>query len=350
MVYSSGLVPNIDYNTLVFMRSAQTAALGFLFVPISQIAYLTLPLRLRSDGAAMYSMFRNVFGSVGISLSTAMVTERTQANQAQLSKFMTPLQGGYSNLVQQSEAALRTLGRAPSAVHDQAVSHVYQTYLKQAAVLAYGNVFLYASVLAFLIAPLCLLISSKKASGRRWWCALKRSVGLTVAGAASLAVVALAGCVGPNFVPPIPATADSRTFLDTGKAAVAPVSILGGSTNAPSQVEWWQVFRDPILSRLESRVADKNLDVRTATLRIAQSRAQVASTASAALPTVNGTFSDYRQQFSQNGLFSLVPIQSLVPTQNASQASRNRQRLQQLLYRLRCLLGDRLVGPRRPAD
>ena len=153
LVYSSGLVPNIDYETLVFMRSAQTAALGFLFVPISQIAYLTLPQRMRSDGAALYSMFRNVFGSIGISASTALVTQRTQANEAQLSKWMTPLNNGYNLLNQATEATLRTLGRAPAMIHSQAVGHTYQTYLRQAAVLAYGNVFLYASMLAFLVVP-----------------------------------------------------------------------------------------------------------------------------------------------------------------------------------------------------
>jgi DHA2 family multidrug resistance protein len=165
LYYSSGLVPNIDYNTLVLMRSAQTAALGFLFVPISQIAYLTLPMRLRSDGAAMFSMFRNVFGSIGISLSTAMITERTQANQAQLSKFMTPFHQPYNTYIADAERTLRSIGRAASSVHEAAVGQIYQTYMKQAAVLAYGNVFLYASAIAFLVVPFCLLISKKTASG-----------------------------------------------------------------------------------------------------------------------------------------------------------------------------------------
>ncbi len=91
LFYSSRLAPDIDFRTLVLMRSLQTAALGFLFVPISTIAYLTLPQKYRSDGAALFSMFRNVFGSLGISLSTAAITERTQADQAHLSGFMTPL-------------------------------------------------------------------------------------------------------------------------------------------------------------------------------------------------------------------------------------------------------------------
>ena len=165
LIYSSGLVPYIDYWTLVKMRSAQTAALGFLFVPISTIAYLTLPQRQRSDGAALFSMFRNVGGAVGISVAQAAVTERTQASQSHLSGYMTELNQGYNVLIQQSEQTLKTLGRAPAALHDLAVSHTYQTYLSQAQVLAYSNVFEYSAVLAFMVVPLCFFISKKTAAG-----------------------------------------------------------------------------------------------------------------------------------------------------------------------------------------
>ncbi len=165
LMYSSRLVPGIDYWTLVKMRSFQTAALGFLFVPISTIAYLTLPQTMRSDGAALFSMFRNVGGAIGISVATAMVTERRQSDQAHLSKFVTPLNQGYNELIQRSEASLRTLGYAAGSVHDQAVAHTYQTYLRQASVLAYNNVFQYSAVLAFMVVPLCFLISKKTAAG-----------------------------------------------------------------------------------------------------------------------------------------------------------------------------------------
>jgi len=165
LFYSSRLAPNIDFRTLVLMRTLQTAALAFLFVPISTVAYLTLPQKYRSDGSALFSMFRNVFGSVGISLSTAAVTERTQSDQAHLSAFMTPLRQGYNTLIQESEHTLRSLGRAAAVVHQQAVAHTYQTYIKQAQVLAYSNVYQYAALLAFLVVPLCFLISAKTAQG-----------------------------------------------------------------------------------------------------------------------------------------------------------------------------------------
>jgi MFS transporter, DHA2 family, multidrug resistance protein len=131
----------------------------------STIAYLTLPGRFRSDGAALFSMFRNVSGSIGISLSSAAVVERRQADQAHLSRFTTPLYQGYNEYIQKSEAALRMLGRAPGAVHDMAVSHTFQTYQTQAAILAYGNVFQYCAIVAALAIPLCFFISARTAQG-----------------------------------------------------------------------------------------------------------------------------------------------------------------------------------------
>ncbi|MCX8253228.1 EmrB/QacA family drug resistance transporter [Beijerinckiaceae bacterium RH AL1] len=163
--YASGLVPDLDFGTLVLMRCAVAGPLAFLFVPISTITYATLPQRFRSDGAALYSMARNVFGAIGVSLSQAAVVERSQNNQAQLSKFMTPLHQGYNELNAASAATLRVLGRAPDALQQLAVSHTFQTYRLQAQVLAYSNVFLYAGLVAFLAAPLCLLV--KKQTGPR---------------------------------------------------------------------------------------------------------------------------------------------------------------------------------------
>jgi DHA2 family multidrug resistance protein len=165
LLYSSKLVPYIDFKTLVFMRSAQTSALAFLFVPISQVAFRTLPLHLRSDGSALYSMFRNVAGSIGISVSTALVTQRQQANEAQLSKWMTPLNAPFDAMLHHTEAGLRALGRAPETLHNAALGYAYQTFLKQATILGYANVFYVFAILAFCIAPLCFFLSAKTIAG-----------------------------------------------------------------------------------------------------------------------------------------------------------------------------------------
>ena len=118
----------------------------------------------------------------------------------------------------------------------------------------------------------------------------------------------LSGCaMGPEYVSPLPPIVQSRTYLDTGTKVRSPLPILARTTAAEPDADWWRVFRDPVLARLEARVATQNLDVQTATARLTESRAQLGTAAAAALPQVSGANSIYRQQYSQNGLISLVP-------------------------------------------
>jgi DHA2 family multidrug resistance protein len=162
LLYSARLVPNISFMHLVLMRSFQTAGLAFLFVPISTIAYSTLPRELNGDAAALYTMFRNVFGSIGISTSTALITQRTQVRQAYLSRWLTPLNQPYNDLLHQNQQALLASGHAAATVHDTAVGMVYQTLRTQASVLAYTDVFYITAIAGFCIVPLTLLFSNYK--------------------------------------------------------------------------------------------------------------------------------------------------------------------------------------------
>ena len=80
LFYSMNLVPDLDFFHLMLYRAAQTAALSLLFVPISTIAYATMPRELNGDATALFNMARNVFGGIGISVSTALVTDHQQVN------------------------------------------------------------------------------------------------------------------------------------------------------------------------------------------------------------------------------------------------------------------------------
>jgi DHA2 family multidrug resistance protein len=166
LLYSSTIVLNIDFRTLVMMRTMQSAALAFLFVPISTVTYMTLPRRLNGDGAALFSMFRNVFGSIGISLSTAQITQRSQVHQTYLSQWASPFHQPYEALIATYEHSLRAMGRVGVAAHDVAVGRVYQAFRAQVTVLAYSDVFFYCAIIAFMVAPFCLLLSPKIGGAR----------------------------------------------------------------------------------------------------------------------------------------------------------------------------------------
>ena len=78
------LTPDIDFCTLAWYPRVPDLGLGFLFVPNSTIAYSTLPRALNADATALYSMFRNIAGSIGISVATAIAANRLQVHRAYL--------------------------------------------------------------------------------------------------------------------------------------------------------------------------------------------------------------------------------------------------------------------------
>ena len=162
LLYSSRLTPDVTFFRLATMRAFQTAGLAFMFVPISTIAYASLPRELNGDAAALYTMFRNVAGSIGISTATALITQRTQIREAYLSRWMTPLNQPYNTLLQHDRATLFSMGHANSTTQDTATGLIYQTFHQQASVLAYADVFSICAVAAFAIVPFTFLFSNYK--------------------------------------------------------------------------------------------------------------------------------------------------------------------------------------------
>lgn len=164
-IYSGNLTPNVDFITLVMYRSAQSLGLGFLFVPLTTIAFVTIPQRLNADAAALFTMFRNVAGSIGISLSTAAVTERTQAHSAHMVHNMTPLNEPFNQAISRSAAAVRDFAHMAGDPMQIATVRIYQEMISQSRILAYIDVFSYCAVVAVILIPFCLLLSPVKSEG-----------------------------------------------------------------------------------------------------------------------------------------------------------------------------------------
>lgn len=116
---------------------------------------------------------------------------------------------------------------------------------------------------------------------------------------AGFSAVALAGCtVGPTYhTPQVKAPA---TWRDTQPPAQSRV------TTASASPQWWALFKDPALTKLENEVASSNLDLRTASLRLMQSQAERRIASAAQLPHVEANASYGRERASTNGVLGLL--------------------------------------------
>jgi DHA2 family multidrug resistance protein len=157
-LFAHRLTPNLDFRTLVEMRIVQTMGLSFLFVPISAVAYSTLPKALNSDAASLYTMFRNVAGSIGISVSAALLVTRGQVHMAYLGAHQTPFSQAYVDTLARSTRMIEGTGMPVGVAEQAAVGHMYRLLIGQSQILAYMDVFSLCALLSFCIAPLALLL------------------------------------------------------------------------------------------------------------------------------------------------------------------------------------------------
>jgi MFS transporter, DHA2 family, multidrug resistance protein len=165
LFFTHHLVPNIDFKTLTIMRSTQSLGIAFLFVPVTTLAYLTLKPSENADASALFTMFRNVAGSIGISLSTAMIVERTQANMAHMVVHMSPLNQNYNESVQRIARTLMDMGQTASQAMTTATGMMYKTFVAQSTILAYLDVFGAVAIFALCFVPVTFFFSPSKASG-----------------------------------------------------------------------------------------------------------------------------------------------------------------------------------------
>jgi len=118
---------------IVAVSIVQGFGFGLVFVPLSTVAFMTLPGALRTDGTSMLTLVRNVASSVGISIAIAQLTEGTRRYHAILNEHVNPFNHALqmpnvSGMINLSTDAGRAMADAMVTVQAQiiAFSHDYQ--------------------------------------------------------------------------------------------------------------------------------------------------------------------------------------------------------------------------------
>lgn len=138
--------------TLVWTGMLQGFGLGFIFVPLSTVAYATLAPQYRAEGASVFSLSRNMGSSVGISVVMMVLSRNMTTNHAYLTENITAASLGLN------------LHQVPQALVDNAsgvLLMVNAEISRQAATIAYINDFKLMMWVVMAAAPLVLLLRKK---------------------------------------------------------------------------------------------------------------------------------------------------------------------------------------------
>jgi DHA2 family multidrug resistance protein len=151
----AGFTTDVGAREIVYTGVVQGVGLGFVFVPLSAIAFATLAPRYRNEGTAMFSLIRNIGSSVGISIVMTVLGHEVQASRAGLSESITPFR-----------SALR--GPDVPALWDWSTDvgrfALDAEVTRQALTIAYINDFRFMMYLSLLALPLLLLLRTPRAA------------------------------------------------------------------------------------------------------------------------------------------------------------------------------------------
>jgi len=161
MYLLGGVNLNMAPETVMVPIVISGFAVTSIFVPMTTFSVATVKRENMGDAAGLTSLVRNLGGSVGIALVTALVTRSTQAHQALMVGHLTNLDAPFRNQLSTMQHALAA--QSGQAANSQAYGMIYQMLQQQAGLWAYVEQFRLLVPICLLLVPIILLF--KKAKG-----------------------------------------------------------------------------------------------------------------------------------------------------------------------------------------
>lgn len=114
-------------------------------------------------------------------------------------------------------------------------------------------------------------------------------------GTVLLSLTLLSACASPQL-PPAPVSAPPA-FKETGlwqRAGAAPAASPSSKAPTDTPADWWHVFQDPVLNRLQSQLLINNENLKAAVAQVLNARAVLSASQAAQQPTLNAAVSATR--------------------------------------------------------
>jgi DHA2 family multidrug resistance protein len=165
-LYFGNVTLEVSPTTLLLPILITGFALSFVFVPISTASYGTLSNEQIGNASGIFNLFRNVGGSIGISVAQTLLTRRQDAHQNFIVNSVPTAGGQFQNAIHQTQQALTPyFGPHNTGGPNNggpAAALLYQQVGQQALNWAFVDVFRWLSLLCFVCVGAVWLLKKVK--------------------------------------------------------------------------------------------------------------------------------------------------------------------------------------------
>ena len=146
----------IDYNSIAWSRIVMGIGLAMIFIPLQTMAFATIPREEIGNATSIFSLLRNLAGSVGIAFMTTILTQRAQFHQFRLSERLQPFEPRYQMGMQK---AMAVLSAKTGVVSNSAANGLfYQQLMREATLRSFNDAFYLSTVIMIGILPIVFLL------------------------------------------------------------------------------------------------------------------------------------------------------------------------------------------------
>src|SRR5579885_883621 len=160
-----GLDLTMSMSNFIWPTVTQGIGMGLVFPNLSASALSSIPREQMGYAASLYSMTRNVGGSIGTSVLTTLLVRREQVNQSRLVEHVSPFSAW--------DLSRSSLG-LPGAIHfnymnelvtgqKQGLAMLYGSVQSQATMLSLNNIYRTLSIVMILAISLCFMLPRPRA-------------------------------------------------------------------------------------------------------------------------------------------------------------------------------------------
>jgi DHA2 family multidrug resistance protein len=151
----------LSFAVSSWLRVVQVAPIPFVFIAVTTAAYFGLPREKSNQISGLINFVRNIGGSILISVTNAMVTERGLFHQNQLTKYLIPSSANFQQRVQALTGVFDG-SAGPGNAGGLAQGTIYNQLQQQSSALAYVDVFYVLCAASIIMIPLAFLLKRNK--------------------------------------------------------------------------------------------------------------------------------------------------------------------------------------------
>jgi MFS transporter, DHA2 family, multidrug resistance protein len=146
------------YKDFVWPRIVLGVGLAMTFVPLTTVTLSTIAKEEMGNATGIFSLLRNIGGSVGIAISATLLQRYSQFYQSNLVAQVTPYNPVLQTRIATLKGAMMSRGLDAVGAERSAYAIIYGSVRRQAAMLAYNRIFFIVGLAFLIIIPLLLLL------------------------------------------------------------------------------------------------------------------------------------------------------------------------------------------------